>query len=605
MKRFLPIPKITLLIFLFTGSLLAQMPTTPGLDGQPANAVIFEDSRSLDPCTYTQLSNSFENGRISMHDVYATPNYSADDIFVPANTCMDINQVISNHLVTASVIPSSVNIYFWNDAGGIPGAIVGSYLGVSFTSTVVGSSFGFDVRQITSSLSSTMSLCGGPSGATYWMSVTTATGSSSFWECQTVTPYGSFGMNLLPDFGYPTWTAIGSENYVFSLKYVYRSQIEDTMYVCIDDTLSIGGENYSLSGIAHDTVTSVNGCDSVKTIRVLREYGYQSSLLAGRISMHDVYSNLNQSADDIDVPANQCIIIDGIQSNFWVISPNVITSNNVYFFSDNSGFPGAIYNAQTSLPFSADSITQVAGFYDIYDVRTTLTAPVQLCGGVSGTKYWLSVTVASGANSYWEYHNHGDYGLTGRFIGPDFATPSWSAVTDNYVFALDYHYKVEIATPANTILCTYHAPIPLTATPAGGVFSGPGMVSNVFDPGSAALGVNHVLYTYTTPEGCGFTDTLDITVSPCIGIEDEVGFSMASFPNPTTGIFNLATHSALDMNMNWSVVNLTGQIIMNGIRLINAGDSNSTFDLTSLAPGIYYFNVKSNNIEQTIRLIKL
>jgi gliding motility-associated-like protein len=60
--------------------------------------------------------------------------------------------------------------------------------------------------------------------------------------------------------------------------------------------------------------------------------------------------------------------------------------------------------------------------------------------------------------------------------------------------------------------CVYDADATLTATPAGGTFSGLGVMGNQLDP-TQAVGTNNVSYTYTQ-SGCAFTSFTTITVYP-------------------------------------------------------------------------------------------
>lgn len=65
-------------------------------------------------------------------------------------------------------------------------------------------------------------------------------------------------------------------------------------------------------------------------------------------------------------------------------------------------------------------------------------------------------------------------------------------------------------------VCSSAAPFTLnTATPTGGVYSGPGVSSNVFNPSSAGLGFKILTYTYTGPAGCVVSDTALVNVITC------------------------------------------------------------------------------------------
>lgn len=60
------------------------------------------------------------------------------------------------------------------------------------------------------------------------------------------------------------------------------------------------------------------------------------------------------------------------------------------------------------------------------------------------------------------------------------------------------------------------APVILTGTPAGGIFSGPGVVNDTFNPSLAGVGGPYnISYTYTDANGCSNTDVKQTTVINC------------------------------------------------------------------------------------------
>ncbi len=63
--------------------------------------------------------------------------------------------------------------------------------------------------------------------------------------------------------------------------------------------------------------------------------------------------------------------------------------------------------------------------------------------------------------------------------------------------------------------CSNVIPVTLTGTPAGGIFSGPGISGNSFDPGMAGLGNHTINYTYTNGNGCSNTASSQVLVSDC------------------------------------------------------------------------------------------
>lgn len=62
--------------------------------------------------------------------------------------------------------------------------------------------------------------------------------------------------------------------------------------------------------------------------------------------------------------------------------------------------------------------------------------------------------------------------------------------------------------------CEDANPVTLTGSPNGGVFSGPGVSGNSFDPALATPGSHEVIYTYTDANGCVNADTQQVTVNP-------------------------------------------------------------------------------------------
>lgn len=62
--------------------------------------------------------------------------------------------------------------------------------------------------------------------------------------------------------------------------------------------------------------------------------------------------------------------------------------------------------------------------------------------------------------------------------------------------------------------CVNASPIVLTATPAGGTWSGTGVNAGSFDPAAAGAGVHPITYSFSDANGCTNTCTTSITVNP-------------------------------------------------------------------------------------------
>ena len=61
--------------------------------------------------------------------------------------------------------------------------------------------------------------------------------------------------------------------------------------------------------------------------------------------------------------------------------------------------------------------------------------------------------------------------------------------------------------------CLSNTPVSLTGSPAGGLFTGPGISGNAFDPTMAGLGTHTIAYSYTDANGCGGSQSQSTIVS--------------------------------------------------------------------------------------------
>ena len=64
-------------------------------------------------------------------------------------------------------------------------------------------------------------------------------------------------------------------------------------------------------------------------------------------------------------------------------------------------------------------------------------------------------------------------------------------------------------------ICLTDAPITLSATPPGGIWTGTGVTGNIFDPSVAGVGTAQLIYEYTDANNCSDAETLAILVLDC------------------------------------------------------------------------------------------
>jgi hypothetical protein len=149
----------------------------------------------------------------------------------------------------------------------------------------------------------------------------------------------------------------------------------------------------------------------------------------------------------------------------------------------------------------------------------------------------------------------------------------------------------------------------LSGLPAGGLFAGPGMTGNDFHPPAAGPGLQRVMYTVMDSNECSNTDTLEIFVDVCVGVDfqDPVSGSFRGYPNPANHRFTIETNStglsaavAIDLV---EIYDVPGQKVFSAKPA--AGERNQyTLDVSQLPVGTYFVKVIRGGETTAIRMIK-
>jgi hypothetical protein len=153
---------------------------------------------------------------------------------------------------------------------------------------------------------------------------------------------------------------------------------------------------------------------------------------------------------------------------------------------------------------------------------------------------------------------------------------------------------------SSSTVCTNGSNIGLTGSPTGGTFGGPNVSGTVFTPGAVA-GTFIPTYVFTsTVTGCANTATTTIVVSVCTGIDSKTANASALqvYPNPNTGIFTIELVNGLQKSI--QVTDLTGRIVLEN----TTSDDVFTVNINTLANGVYYVKVISNNTTEVLKVVK-
>ncbi|OAB78546.1 fibronectin type III domain-containing protein [Cochleicola gelatinilyticus] len=166
-------------------------------------------------CDQTQVSNAFENG---LFNEAGGAQMVADDFIVSINTINFSVSSLNLNIFTQGGM-DSVDLVFYDDNNGIPGAELETVSGIVPTSQeVIGQMFGFDIHETIIDFDTPIDFPGtGMEEVTYWMQVTvtpTVAGTQTAWESTTASIIGNQG--VFDNDAVDVWTPTG-EDFVFSI----------------------------------------------------------------------------------------------------------------------------------------------------------------------------------------------------------------------------------------------------------------------------------------------------------------------------------------------------------------------------------------------------
>lgn len=137
-----------------------------------------------------------------------------------------------------------------------------------------------------------------------------------------------------------------------------------------------------------------------------------------------------------------------------------------------------------------------------------------------------------------------------------------------------------------TSYCLADAAGTLSGNPPGGIWSGPGVTGNSFDPLVADTGSHNVIYTYTDSTGCANSDSLQLTVDFCTGMSPlpNTGAFALTYPNPAEGF----TTAIWPEKENVKVIRLTDATGRTLRRWNVEGSSSARLSLEGIDKGIFF-----------------
>lgn len=168
-----------------------------------------------------------------------------------------------------------------------------------------------------------------------------------------------------------------------------------------------------------------------------------------------------------------------------------------------------------------------------------------------------------------------------------FAATDSSGNSDSCAFDITVNSNPVITTSNPSTVCVTDGSLTLIGSPAGGTWSGTAVTGNSFSPSTAGNGQHVVTYSYVDANGCSATGTDTITVSPCVGINEQGLATFSLFPNPanTTFTFNSEEQGTVVLMDALGNVVLTKSIV----------DTQTQIGIDALATGMYIVRFTSTS----------
>jgi len=162
--------------------------------------------------------------------------------------------------------------------------------------------------------------------------------------------------------------------------------------------------------------------------------------------------------------------------------------------------------------------------------------------------------------------------------------------TDNITVVVDVATPITFSSLPSSV--SSNQPISLTATPAGGVFSGNGVILNGFNPALVDPGIQTITYTYTNNSGCISTANTNIFVFDITYL--FVNYNLGTISPKLTGNSELVIDSKARTNYEVSIYDVSGRALYAHQTTVEAGvQPTGMFPFKNLNKGLYIFMISN------------
>lgn len=153
-------------------------------------------------------------------------------------------------------------------------------------------------------------------------------------------------------------------------------------------------------------------------------------------------------------------------------------------------------------------------------------------------------------------------------------------------------------------------PITLVPQIEGGLFSGPGVIGNSFDPSVAGIGIHTITYTLTEEDKCEnqYSREIEVLMSTASHSVNTEDITIIIKPNPVTGsVLQIDFSSGETRNFNMEIIDLNGKIVRKYPAFYyTAGSGIRTFELEigSVPSGVYMIKLANGTYQHTERFVR-
>jgi len=151
-----------------------------------------------------------------------------------------------------------------------------------------------------------------------------------------------------------------------------------------------------------------------------------------------------------------------------------------------------------------------------------------------------------------------------------------------------------IAIEVDTI-CTSDNPLDLGSLvePQGGVFEGPGIDGDFFNPELAGEGTHTINYSASN-DFCEGSVSFDLSVYVCTSIEDEIFESrLEVFPNPASDLLYVKVDNEYRTELHIGLYNIKGDLIFKENKKLVQGVNQYVYDVDNFTEGIYILKLRT------------